>query len=54
MTSVLWCMLIASLQKISPGNGEGKKNREVKCLRVWHSIMGWGGGVIDFCKPTVN
>ena len=54
-TSVLWRMLIAKPGKVSPENGAGKKNQEVKCLRVWDSI---GGGVSYIfptgCKPIVN
>ena len=37
---VLWRMLIAKPEKIHPRNGKGKKNQEVKCLKVWDSIVG--------------
>ena len=36
-------MLIVKPTK-SPGNGEGKNNQEVKCLRVWDSIGEWEEG----------
>ena len=44
-------MLIAKPMKISQGNGEGKKNQAVKCLRVWDSIVG-GRWEVSYVFPT--